>query len=536
MKNQNKTLEQRLHRLAGSPAVAHFPDNLLGLEKESLRVSPSGTLSSKSHPEAFGSALTHPYVTTDFSEALLEMITPAVSGKDEALGFLRDLHTYIYRHLDDEVLWATSMPCVLEGARSIPLARYGASNAARMKTVYRRGLGNRYGRVMQVIAGVHYNFSFADAFWPEYRELEGKDVDLVEFRSESYMAMVRNLQRFGWLVPYLFGASPAVCKSFAQGVQTDLEEFDSNTFYYPYGTSLRMGDIGYQNSQTGGAGMKASYDSLDAYVRSLTWAIETPCPHYEAIGVKVGDRYEQLNANLLQIENEYYSTVRPKQILEWLEKPTLALRHRGVRYIELRSLDVDAFNPLGVGAEQLHFMDAFMLFCLLTDSPGINARERLAIDDNLVLAAHQGRDPKLELHSQGGEVTLRRWIAELLDAMVPAAELMDGRGDGPCSASLKEQREKVVDPDRTPSARMLAEMRSNGEGFYHYAKRVSAAHHDYFRELTLSREREDLFLRLRGETRQRQEEIEAADDTDFDEFLERYFAQQASTTPHRKLR
>lgn len=525
MNNPYSTFEQRLARLSRTQLSNCLQNNLVGLEKESLRVCPAGTVATTDHPAVLGSALTHPYITTDFSEALLEAVTPAMADKHEVLGFLRDLHVFVYRHLDEEVLWATSMPCALEGEDCIPLARYGSSNAAQMKSVYRRGLGNRYGRVMQVIAGVHYNFSFAESFWPLYQDVEREDAESGRFRSEAYMAAVRNLQRFGWLVPYLFGASPTVCSTFVQGHTTDLEAFDEHTYYYPYATSLRMGDIGYQNRQTAGAGMKASYDSLDSYIRTLTWAIETPCPHYENIGVKVGARYEQLNANVLQIENEYYSTVRPKQILDWLEKPTLALRRRGVRYIELRSLDVNAFHPLGVAEEQLYFMDAFMLFCLLADSPRIDAGERRSIDENLVLAAHRGRDPRLELNLQGRGVPLRRWAEELLDAMVPAAELMDGGSGGLCADSLRRQRDKVRDPDVTPSARMLAEMRANGEGFFEYAQRISSQHKEYFLGLELSAERRELFESLSRESRERQQELEMTDDIGFDEFLKRYFAQ-----------
>jgi glutamate--cysteine ligase len=517
--------EERVCAIARGGRAACFRDGLVGLEKEALRVSPGGTISAEPHPSALGSALTHPYITTDFSEALLELITPALADKGEALGFLDDLHRFVHRHLGGELLWGTSMPCVLEGAHNIPLARYGTSNAARMKTVYRRGLGNRYGRIMQVIAGVHYNFSLTDAFWQAYKELEGGSGSLVSFRSESYMAMVRNLQRFGWLIPYLFGASPAVCRSFVQDGGTDLEELDSNTYFYPFATSLRMGDIGYQNRQTEGTGMKASYDTLDAYIRSLTWAIDTPCPHYERIGVKVGDRYEQLNANVLQIENEYYSTVRPKQILKGLEKPTLALRRRGVRYVEVRSLDVDAFEPLGVSDEQLSFMDIFMRFCLLVESPSITPRERSAIDENQVLAAHRGRDPRLELDRGGRGYSLKSWALELLDAMNPVAELLDGGGHGLCRDSLDAQRAKVRDPDLTPSARMIAEMRSRGEGFFHFAQRVSQLHRRYFLNRPLSPEREADLAAVSADSRRRQEEMEAAEDVGFDEFLERYFSQ-----------
>ncbi|HIP52933.1 MAG TPA: glutamate--cysteine ligase, partial [Chromatiales bacterium] len=359
-----RKIEYRLARLQEPAHREVLYGGLFGLEKEGLRVDVGGGIAQTPHPEALGSALTHPYITTDYSEALLEFITPPITPPESALAFLRDIHTFIYGKLKDELLWATSVPCVVKGPDAIPIARYGHSNPGIMKTVYRRGLGHRYGRVMQVIAGVHFNYSLPETFWPVYQALEGDGRSLREFADDAYMGMIRNLQRFGWLVPYLFGASPAVCKSFLCGRPTTLEEFDETTYYEPYATSLRMGDIGYQNSREQTTGMKANYDSLDAYVRSLTWAIETPCPEYEAIGVVVDGRYEQLNANILQIENEYYSTVRPKQVLEDNEKPSLALKRRGVRYVELRSLDVNAFHPLGMDESQVHFLKAFMLFCL----------------------------------------------------------------------------------------------------------------------------------------------------------------------------
>jgi len=499
--------------------------SLIGLEKEALRVDAGGGVAATPHPAALGSALTHPHITTDFSEALIELVTPALTTPVQVLDYLRDLHLFVYRHIEDELLWATSMPCVLGGGGRIPLARYGSSNAGEMKTVYRRGLGNRYGRIMQVIAGVHFNFSLPEAFWQPYQDSEEALGTPIAFRSDAYMGMVRNLQRLGWLIPYLFGASPAVCKTFVQDASTDLESFDAKTYYYPYATSLRMGDIGYQNRQEEGTGMKACYDSLDAYIRSLTWAIETACPQYETIGVKLNGRYEQLNDHVLQIENEYYSSVRPKQLTEWMERPTLALRRRGVRYVELRSVDVDAFHPLGIDEQQMRFLTVLMIYSLLLDSPRIDARERRAIDANQVLAAHRGRQPGLRLERRDGSIGLKDWAAEVLDAMRPVAELLDGGSDGPHAVSLGAQHEKVADPDATPSARMLAEMRERGEGFAQLARRLTEQHRDYFRGLELDPERAAWLAHLTQTSLERQRAIEAADDIDFDEFLRRYFAQ-----------
>jgi glutamate--cysteine ligase len=520
------TLSARLQRLldAGHPDL--FRGGLMGLEKESLRVSPEGGIARTPHPQALGSALTHPWITTDYSEALLEFITPPFDGPAQALDFLRDLQTFTYPRIGDEFLWATSMPCVVAGEAAIPVGRYGSSNAGRMKTVYRVGLGYRYGRVMQVIAGVHFNYSVPDGFWPVLQKLEGDGGDPRRFIDAGYFAMIRNLQRLGWMVPYLFGASPAVCKSFLAGKPTHMPEFNENTYYEPYATSLRMGDIGYQNRKEEETGIKASYDSLEAYTDSLECAISTPSPVYEALGVVIDGEYRQLNANILQIENEYYSSVRPKPVMEGNEKPVLALRRRGVRYVELRSLDVNAFEPLGVCETQLRFLEAFMFACLLRDSPVIGEVERLQIDHNQSAAAHRGRDPALKLLRNGDQVPLREWADEVLTAMAPLCTALDGDDPArPYSAALERQREKVADPALTPSARMLAEMGERREGFYEFARRLSRQHQAHFRGLALAPDRESVFEAEARASLERQRGIEASDDVSFEEYLRRYFSQ-----------
>jgi glutamate--cysteine ligase len=502
--------------------------NVIGLEKEALRVQSDGGISRAPHPAAFGSALTHPYITTDYSEALLELITPPSHGGSQALEFLCDIHRYVYEGLGEEYLWATSMPCVLSGEAGIPIAEYGHSNPGRMKHIYRVGLGHRYGRVMQVIAGVHFNFSISDEAWQALHALDGERGTLQDFMSARYMGLIRNLQRIGWLVPYLFGASPAVCESFFAGRSSGLPRFDEHTYYEPYATSLRMGDIGYTNAKEGESGIKANYDSLAAYIDSLECAISTPSARYARIGVKVNGEYRQLNDHILQIENEYYSTIRPKPLPQDDERPTVALRRRGIRYVELRSLDINAFDPLGVSHEQLHFLEALLLFCLFAESPTISAAEREAIDLNFVRVAHRGREPGLELQENGTERTLTDWANEVLDAMQNFCELLDdGDGGSAYCRSLAQQRDKVGDPDSTPSARMLAEMRTRGEGFHAFARRQSQAHRDFFLARPLAPERRAEFEAVARQSLERQQAIEAADDGDLDAYIEAYFAQQA---------
>ena len=521
-----KSVEQRLSRLQQPGNSAIFSQGLIGVEKECLRVNLEGSISQKPHPVALGSALTHPYITTDYSEALLELITPPLSDAAEALQFLRDSQAFVYSHLEDEILWATSMPCVVAGDESIPIAQYGNSNAGLMKTVYRRGLGHRYGRMMQVIAGVHFNYSLPDSFWPHYQQVEQNSDPLQTFINDSYFALIRNLQRYGWLIPYLFGASPAVCKSFIGDKPTTLEEFDRNTYYERYATSLRMGDIGYQNNRENETGIKACYRNIDAYIQSLQYAIETPCKEYESIGVKVDGEYRQLNANILQIENEYYSTVRPKQILQGMEKPVNALQRRGVKYVELRSLDVNAFEPLGIDLVQCRFIEAFMVFCLLGESDQICFSEREEIDENELRVAHRGREPGLELLHDSHRTRLRDWAQDICDQMRGICEMLDNGSDRkPYTKALDMQCEKIANPDATPSARMLELMRTHGEGFYHFAKRMSQRHYDYFMDIELTEERRAFFDTLAKQSLDKQASMEVGDIKDFDTFLKDYFAQ-----------
>ncbi len=521
-----KLAEKRLSRLINAGQQHLLLGGRIGLEKEALRVALDGNIAHTPHPTVLGSPLTNPWITTDFSEALIEFITPPHYDMQQLLRRLCATQAFVYGKLEDELLWSTSMPCVLAGETSIPIAKYGRSNAGFMKHVYRRGLGYRYGRVMQTIAGIHFNYSFSDDLWPVFQNQEQSTWLLSDFISEMYFSMLRNLQRFGWLIPYLFGCSPAVCKSFVGDQQTDMEYFDASTYYYPYATSLRMGDIGYQNNKEYEAGFKACYDNLNVYIASLTRAIETPYPKYQDIGVVVDGEYRQLNANILQIENEYYSTVRPKQVPIDNEKPTLALRDRGVQYVELRSLDVNAYNPLGIDEQQLRFLETFMVFCLFLESPRIGTHETKEIDQNLTLAAHHGRNPTLCLHRNGRSIPLRQWAAEILDSMQGFSEVLDTlETDRAYSQALESQRQAARDPERTPAAKTLAEMRRNRESFHEFARRLSEEHYDYFNTIRLSDEQQALFTTEARNSWERQSRMEAADTISFEQYLQRYFAQ-----------
>ncbi|MDH3712727.1 MAG: glutamate--cysteine ligase [Gammaproteobacteria bacterium] len=499
---------------------------LIGLEKENLRVAANGTIAQTPHPRALGSALTHPNVTTDYSEALIELITAPSSEVAVLLAQLDEIMRVVYAALDEEILWSTSMPCVVEGETSIPIAWYGTSNSGLMKRVYRQGLAYRYGKTMQIIAGVHFNYSFAQELWPSFTDIAGGDARHAS-KSESYMSLTRNLLRLGWLVPYLFGSSPAVCRSFFPNGQSDLEAFNGTTFYAPFATSLRLSDIGYQNNRESELGINIDYGSLPDYIESMTEAISQPHSEYQRIGVKVGGEYRQLNANRLQIENEYYSTVRVKEIAQRLEKPTTALALRGVRYVELRSLDVSPFDPLGVCESQLRFLELLMTFCLLHDSPPLSSDERREISYNLQQTAVQGRDPDLTLCRGGTAIKLRAWAGELLQQLRGVAEIMDGAsGADDYARTLTEQLERVHDSDATPSARVLQEMRDNKESFFEFAMRWSYRHQRALAEHPITAGQAAEYQRRAEQSLAEQAAMEAADDVDFDTFLKEYFASQ----------
>src|SRR5215469_13066381 len=367
--------ERRLSALVNSGQPEILQGGRKGLEKESLRVTPEGRLAQTAHPRALGSALTSEHITTDYSEALIELVTPTFTATWELLQYLLDLHQFVYRHLGSELLWATSMPGAISRDEDIPIADYGRSHIGCMKTVYRRGLGVRYGRMMQAISGVHFNYSFPLPFWEVYADVLQSHDRGTQFVSARYFDLLRNYRRYGWIVLYLFGVSPVLCSSFLRGREESLPELVPGTLYEPHATSLRMSDIGYRNRNQ--AGLAISVNSLEEYVRDLTRAIMTPHLPYESLGVRIDERYQQLNANVLQIENEYYSYIRPKRVARSGERPTKALRRAGVEYVEVRALDVSAFDPVGVNQNKLRFLEAFLALCLLKESPPIGESEQV---------------------------------------------------------------------------------------------------------------------------------------------------------------
>ncbi|RRJ82460.1 glutamate--cysteine ligase [Aestuariirhabdus litorea] len=517
--------QQILHLFRQPEAREQLTHILHGIEKESLRATAQASLAQTPHPRALGSTLTHPSITTDYSEALLEFITPVYERADQALEHLRQLHCYTYRHIGDEMLWVNSMPCRLEGESNIPIAYYGTSNVGRMKYVYREGLANRYNKAMQTIAGIHYNFSLPEGFWRLLQQHRGEQGSLQTYQSRGYFRLIRNFRRYSWLLIYLFGASPALSRSFLEARPNDLESLDADTLYRPWATSLRMSDLGYQSNAQ--SSLKVCFNGLETYTATLREAISTPYAPYQKIGLKDNEgHYRQLNTNLLQIENEYYSSIRPKRVTQSGEKPVCALTARGVEYIEVRCLDLNPFSALGISVEQCHFLDAFLLFCALADSPLIDDEECIELDRNYSRVINEGRRPGLTLSRQGQPIEVKAWALRVIEQVAGAAGLLDEANNTRAfSASLMAEKAKVEDPSLTPSAQVLAHLQNRSQSFIEFGIESALEHRASFSQCHLDEAQRAELERMAEQSLEEQRVIEEQDSIDFDTYLEHYFAQ-----------
>lgn len=523
------SLDASLSWLASSGDHRWLLQGLRGYEKECLRVAADGSLAVTPHPSAWGSALTHPYLTTDYSEALVEFVTPPLAGVGQAIGFLHELHAFAAQTNARELLWPASMPCLIGGDDSVPIAQYGSSNEGRLRTIYRSGLGFRYGRSMQAIAGIHFNFSLSPDLWGPYREFAGGGLDEAAFRSERMMGLVRNYRRIGWLVTYLYGASPAFCRSFSPDGHARLEALDADTWYAPYSTSLRMSDMGYRNSTQ--ARLSISVNSLGAYLAELEAALTTREPHYETIGVIRDGEYRQLNANVLQLENEYYSSIRPKPATK---SPRLieALSRGGVEYVEVRTLDLNPFAPLGVTDEQSRLLELLLLHCLLSESAPIPGAEQREIDQRELAVAWEGRRPELELQRDGNPVALKQWALEVLDELDRIACALGSDREAYVEACANV-RASVLDPEKTLSAQVIGALESSQMSFLQWVLERAAKRHEHFLGFEFEPHRRAELEQVARESLAEAEALETADEPPFEEYLAEFLATGIGASPQR---
>lgn len=513
------SLDLRLRGLQGNPALNRLQR---GIERETLRITPSGSLAEQPHPKSFGSPLTHPAITTDFCEAQLELITGVHESAEDCLSELSDIHRFIHHELDDELLWPASMPCGLAGEEAIPIARYGTSNAAKFKEIYRTGLGHRYGRVMQTISGIHYNFSIPNAIWENLAKIDGTSASQ-EVRNQGYLRLIRNFRAHGWLLIYLFGNSPAVCNSFLKNKEHNLERLDSITFHLPFATSLRMGPLGYQSEIQSAHAI--DYDSLSGFIESITPALTEPYPPYAALGIRDGDEYNQLTDALLQVEAEFYGTIRAKRKSPPGERAIVSLRKRGIEYVEVRCIDANPNESIGIDLETAKFLDVFLLHALLTPNEGESKEQAKRNLANQLKTVHRGRDPKLSLATPNGSRLLTDWAEEILDGCAAVAALVDATANASdCQMYVDRQYAKVADSSKTPSARTHEIMSRRRQPFASLGLELAFQHHREMLAEDLPAERTREFHELAQQSDRDRVSIESSDSGSFETYLADYLS------------
>jgi glutamate--cysteine ligase len=494
-----------------------------GIEKEGLRNDSQAFSSLAPHPESLGSKLKHPHITTDYSENLMEFITPVFTKTDDLFHFLERTFAFTYQHLDNgEMIWPASMPCLLpENEADIPVAIYGKSNIGKLKTVYRVGLGNRYGRSMQSIAGVHFNFSFDKNFWKTYQRFSDDHRPLQEFIDEKYFELIRNYKRHSWLLTYLFGCSPVVDDSFLKNKKHKLQKMGKNTFGLPYATSLRMGGLGYTSEAQ--KNIKICYNYLSSYIKTLEEARLTSYKAYEEIGLMDSGEFKQLNTHLLQIDNEFYSTIRPKRSARSEESALQALNRGGVEYIEVRVMDVDLFNPYGISKETMHFLHLFLVFCLFEKSPQFEKGEYEEVNGNFLKVVNDGRNPDLVLTINQETQSMQKHAIGLLNKMKPLVNVLTkGFAFESYQASFEIQEQKVLDPSKTPSHRLI-KMINEHKSYIDVVLEKAKEYQQIFTQFKLNDEDENYQNDLVMKSKNDQLEIERNDNLEFPQFLEKYF-------------
>lgn len=522
--NSNR-FDARLEALKSPEFLTALKDIKRGVEREALRINPNGTLSQTPHPLSLGSALTHESITTDFSESLLEFITPPENSAAKTVAQLKDIHKFVIDNIGDEYIWPLSMPCFIDDETHIPIAYFGESNVGKMKRVYRIGLKNRYGSMMQAIAGVHFNFSLPESFWKLWAELNG-NTHSQDQTSADYFGLIRNYRRFCWLIPYLYGASPALCGSFLKGKEHALpfKKVGKGTVYMPYATSLRMSDLGYTSAEQ--SSLKICYNQLDNYVRLLRGAMTTPSARFSQFAAGEEGNYQQLSRNIIQIENELYSPIRPKQPTQSMEKPTDALVRRGINYIEVRALDVNPFSALGITQTQFDFLDVFLLACLLIPSGELDEAQLNEAKENMNKVVLQGRDPELMLSNNGKAMSLRAWSESLFGYFKQAADLLDKANETErYSQAVASEFEKVGNPDLTPSGMLLNTLLENDKDNGVFGLELAKMYQGEMKAFNYQYTDAAGFMTQAEVSLKAQKDVEEADTKDFDSFIRDYFSE-----------
>lgn len=496
-----------------------------GIEKEGLRVnSLSAKLAQTDHDPKFGSKLMHKWVTTDFAESLLEFITPVSHSSKETLSTLGNLQTYVLKQDEKEVIWPSSMPCILPEDQDIKLAYYGESNSGRLKTLYRSGLSLRYGRSMQSIAGVHYNFSMTNEFWQNWHEINGSELPLQKFINKEYLNLCRNFRKYSNVLLYLFGNSVAVHESFLNKKKHNLELIHEDkelgkTYGTEFGTCLRMGGLGYTGASQDG--IRICYNGLDSYCDSLEKALKMNFGPFEEIGLRNEEgQLQQISSNILQIENEFYSIIRPKRVAPPGKSALASLRSEGIEYIEVRLLDLNPFAKNGITQEQANFLDAFLLTCLFSESEVCTREIYNEIEENNQTIIREGRRKDVEIKRNGESILYKNYLANFFDQMSEVIHVIDNGSRKDDLLKAIDTQRNMLDPTNTLSQRVfdLSKKMGFAPAMMGLAKEHRQELFDNFNNQVFQDElEEEKFASV-----QRQVDFEKLDDVDFETYVAEY--------------
>jgi glutamate--cysteine ligase len=453
----------------------------IGIEKESLRIIETN-ISQNLHPTSIGSSLFNKYITTDFSEAQLEFVTPPTKNSQSSVQTLDDIQHFVSNKIEDEYLWPFSIPPNFKNDLDVKIAKYGSSDLARFKELYRLGLAHRYGRAMQAISGVHFNFSFPEAIWKSSL-FYNQSKSLKTIRSNNYLSILRNVFRLNWLILYLFGSSPIILKNYLRESDNAYPKIDDDTYYLPFATSLRMSDLGYQN--LGRQNMIASTNSLDNYISDLRQATNTISKDFHAISEKFSPNIVQINGNIIQIEDEYYAVARPKSMSQKHRRLSTNLNVSGIDYIELRSLDINPFLREGISSKDITFLEVLFIYSLFKKDTPISSEEQKDISYNDFLVSRKGRSPDLFILDNGNRVSFKDKAKIVLDDMMIIAEYLDQDNNGYIQ-SIERMLTRIEDPSKTLSALLLDKSLSDSNGFIGLGNTIGQENRKYYRSLDSS--------------------------------------------------
>lgn len=547
--SQDKFYQSQLSILSSLRESYILDSTTRGIEKENARVLSCAALSNQPHPLSFGSPLTHPNITTDFAENLLECITSPYSGANGRARLFQDLGeitSYVNYVLSDmpsqEHLWPYSM-VYLPNKKSvvdIPIAKYGQSNIGLMKHLYRKGLDFRYGKAMQMISGIHYNLSFPVDLLLKLGLLPGAPVDghlndISALVTQRYLGVVRNFIQYKWVLPLLFGASPVCYAGYLLKDSSDdvcppyyLDKMGDDLYCSSYATSLRLSDIGYQVKEQLIHRLQAN--SISGYAKELLAMTNMPCERFMTDSLKdASGEYLQMSNFLLQLESELYAVIRPKPDAGSNLRPASALFNNGVTYLEVRCLDLDPFSPYGVSQKTTAFVDVFLMYMLLHNSPTMQyEKDRVYVQNfsNIVIGGRRLDD---QVSIDG---VTKNHISELklmLNDMIALAEIMDCCEDGnkaDYSLAVQEQIDKMNNLSLLPSQRIINQFVLSKESFKDQMIELSGRHENKINNAhPITASLLDKFKKTTKDSVSDQiiaEKESSNSDLSFDEFLTKY--------------